>query len=60
MNYSLLGVAHSLWDPHFRYREYTSGQLSLEAAIAKKVGLWLCNHFCKDAGNELVLACIFV
>ena len=57
-NYSLLGVAHPLWDPHFRYRECTGGRRSLDAVIVKKVRLWLCNHFCKDARSELVLACI--
>ena len=25
----------------------------------KKAGLWLCNHFCKNVWNELVIACIF-
>ena len=44
---------------HFTCKEYTSGRRSLEAAIVKKVGLWFCNHFCKDVWNELVLACIF-
>ena len=58
-NFTLLGVAHPFWDPHFRYREYADGRRSLEAAIVKKVELWLCNNFCKDVWNELVLACIF-
>ena len=47
-------VAHPLWDPHLRYKDYTDAQCSLEA----KAGLWLCIHFCKDARNKLVLACI--
>ena len=44
---------------HFRCREYIGGPRSLETAIVKKVGLWLCSHFCKDVWNKLVLACIF-
>ena len=48
-----------LWEKHFKCREYTSGRGSLEAAIVKKAGLWLCNQFCKDVWNELVLGCIF-
>ena len=55
-----MGIAHPLWDPPFKCREYTGGQRSLEAAIVKKVELWLCNHFCKDVWNELVLSCIFL
>ena len=51
-------MAHPLWEKNSRFREYTGGRRSLEAAIVKKVELWLCNHFCKDDWNELVLACI--
>ena len=49
------GIAHPLGDPHFKYREYTDAQRSLEAAIVKKAELWLCIHFCQDAWNKLVL-----
>ena len=58
--FTLLGIAHPLWDPPFRNREYTDARRSLEAVIVKKAGLWLCNHFCKDVSNELVLAFIFL
>ena len=44
--------------PPFRYKEYTDARRSLEDAIVKKAGLWLCIHFCEDARNKLVLACI--
>ena len=56
--FTLLGIAHPLWDPHFKYREYTDARRSLEAAVMKKAELWLYIHFCKDASNKLVLACI--
>ena len=59
MKFTLLGVAHLLSDPPFTCKEYIGGRQSLEVAIMKKVGLWLCKHFCKDVWNELVLACIF-
>ena len=58
--FTLLGIAHPLWDPPFKCREYIGGWRSLEVAIVKKVGLWLCNHFYKDVWNELILACIFL
>ena len=53
-----MDLVHPLWDPNFRYREYIDAQRSLEDAVLKKAGLWLCIHFCKDAWNKLVLACI--
>ena len=30
-----------LWDPPFRYREYSGGRHSLEAAFEKKADMWL-------------------
>ena len=31
----------SLWDPPFKYREYSGGRCSLEAAFEKKADMWL-------------------
>ena len=53
-----MGIAHPVVGPLFRYREYAGGRCSFEAAVMKKVGLWLVIHFCKEALNKLVLACI--
>ena len=39
MRYSLLGVAHPLWDNPFRYKVYTGGRCSDEAMSAKKVNM---------------------
>ena len=38
--YSLLGVAHPLWDNPFRCRVYTGGLRSDEAVIAKRANMW--------------------
>ena len=40
MRYSLLGVAHPLWDNPFKCRVYTSGRHSEEAVSAKKADMW--------------------
>ena len=38
-NYSLLGIAHPVVGPHFRYMTGTGGRRSIEASIVKKAGL---------------------
>ena len=38
--YSLLGVAHPLWDNPYRYMVDTSGRRSYEAMIVKKADMW--------------------
>ena len=40
------------------YREYAGGRRSLEVTVMKKAGLWHVIHFCKEAWNKLLLACI--
>ena len=42
----------------FRYRERAEGRRSLEAVSVKKAGCGFVTHFCKEAWNKLVLACI--
>ena len=44
----------------FQVQEGHRWTRSFEGTVVKKVGLWLCNRFCKDTRNKLVLACIFV
>ena len=55
----MLGVSHigkynywtlftSSWDPSFRYREYSRGRRSLEAAFEKKADMWLLLYFVKQ------------
>ena len=39
MKFTLLGITHPLWAPHFQYREYIDAQYSLEAVVVKKAGL---------------------
>ena len=43
--FTLLGIAHPILGPLFRYREYACGRCSLEAAVMKKVVLWLVINF---------------
>ena len=38
--YSLLGMAHPLWEIYFRCRIDTGGQRSSEAIIVKKADMW--------------------
>ena len=38
--YSLLGVAHPLWDNPFMCKVYLDGRRSEEAMIAKKGDMW--------------------
>ena len=44
-NYSLLGIAHLVVGPHFRYMTGTGGRHSIEVSIVKKVGLWISGCF---------------
>ena len=53
-----MGIAHPVVGLPFRYREYAGGRCSLKVAVMKKAGLCLVIHFCKEAWNKLVLACI--
>ena len=36
---SLLGVAHPLWEKHFRYRADTGGRRSFEAIVVRKADI---------------------
>ena len=54
-NYSLLGIAHPIMGPPFRYRECAGRRRSLEADIEKKVGLWLDLYFVKHVLECLIL-----
>ena len=38
--YSLLGVAHPLWDNPYRYKVDIDGRCSDEAVIVKKADMW--------------------
>ena len=55
-----IGHSSPFMGPHIRYKEYIDARHSLEVAVVKKDGLWLCIHFCKDAWSKLVLTCICV
>ena len=44
---SLLGVAHPLWEKHFRSRTNTDGRCSSKAVIVKKAEMWPCYSFCR-------------
>ena len=39
-NYSLLGFAHPVVGPPFRYKEYTGRRRSDEAVIVKEADMW--------------------
>ena len=43
--FSLLGVAHPIWEKHFRCWIYADGQLASRVARVNKAGLWPCNIF---------------
>ena len=60
MNYSLLGIAHPIMGPPFRYRECAGRRHSLEADIEKKAGLWLRFIFCKTCIRMLNFNICFV
>ena len=38
--YSLLGVAHPLWEKYFKCRTDIGGRRSSDAVIVKKVDMW--------------------
>ena len=44
---TLLGMAHPIWDNISGAGSALIGRFSSGAARVKKVGLWICNHFCK-------------
>ena len=54
--YRILSTRHGspFMGKHFRFKVYTGGQLSLGAAIVKKVELWLCNIFVKVLGKQFL------
>ena len=46
-NYSLLGIAHPVVEPPFRYRECTGRQRSDKAVIIKEADVWPLYYLCK-------------
>ena len=57
---SLLGFAHPVVGPPFRYRECVEIWRSLEVDIKKEAGLWISFRFCKTCIRMLNFDICFV